>query len=108
MPAMKHVHWYERIGPRDKPKFWRCWHPDCTHRISDDEITGKRTQCECGEKFIIDPNTKQRQRPKCLNCQETQAGRKHRAIKSLVELDDLFKDVPDVAEVDDNAVPTEK
>ncbi|MDE1971252.1 MAG: hypothetical protein KGI50_06800 [Patescibacteria group bacterium] len=88
MPILKHTHQLERIGKRPRhinEGMWRCWHPDCTFKIPAAEVEGKRSQCGCGNDFIIDSGAKQRKRPKCINCRGTKEGKQHRRIVDILE-----------------------
>lgn len=90
MASLKHVHLYERIGPRTlKKRRWRCLDPACTHTASLEEVRGKQSKCTCGEIFVLDTYSLNRvKRPRCLLCRDTKEAKKHQVIGSV--LDGIF------------------
>ncbi len=59
MPAMKHIHTYERFRKNPVSKnyggTYRCIHPGCTSFAKHDLLEGKVALCRCGAEFIIEP-----------------------------------------------------
>lgn len=82
MPALNHVHTYERI-PGKKDQF-HCTDPHCYHIISKSRLHKKASRCpSCGQEFILTHEMLKRAVPKCLNCCDTKAAREHQAAGSL-------------------------
>ena len=68
MPTKKHIHIYERVGPRSDNARFRCIDPDCTHFDYRQMIMGNRAQCECGATFILTHDLVTYKRPICAKC----------------------------------------
>lgn len=66
MPSLKHTHQYVKF--KGRPKWYKCAHPDCSHTAHYDAITGKRSQCACGETFILDAQNLRLAKPHCEVC----------------------------------------
>ena len=63
----KHLHIYERI--RERPKYYRCIHPDCTHYMHRMYLKSKRATCYvCGDSFVISPKILQYAKLRCEDC----------------------------------------
>jgi hypothetical protein len=85
MAVMKHLHIYEKI--KDKPGYFRCLHPDCTHFAKRSLIIGKRASCVCGEPFVLDYDQLKLRRPHCPRCTR---GKKQQQIVDLIRPEDLL------------------
>lgn len=66
MPAMKHLHTYQRL--RNKPNIYRCVHPDCSHTSRKELMLGKRAMCFCGNEYFLNSNILKLKNPHCPNC----------------------------------------
>ena len=86
MAVLNHTHSYVRYKRNQwkNPDLFKCDNPDCTHFADKALILGKHSQCTCGEVFILSRDDLKRARPKCLNCSNTAAGKKSRAVHELV------------------------
>lgn len=63
----KHLHTWKRM--RDKPKYYRCTHPDCPTTLPKEAIKGKRAECcICHKPFIIDELLIERANIHCHGC----------------------------------------
>ena len=67
MPALVHVHTYERMR-KPKHEYYRCLHPDCSHYIHKAFLSGKRALCSCGEEFILTIEDLRLKNPHCAFC----------------------------------------
>ncbi len=73
MPAMKHIHTFERFRKNPASKnyggTYRCVHPDCTSFFKHDLLIGKKAKCKCGVEFTIDPKIHFHLKVmSCINC----------------------------------------
>ena len=66
MPALKHLHTYQRIKPGDSR--YLCIHPDCSHTQRKELMLGKRAMCYCGNEYYLTSNVLKLQNPHCPDC----------------------------------------
>jgi hypothetical protein len=82
MPTINHTHTYIRL--KNKPGFYRCNSPDCTHHANKDVILGKLSLCtDCQQPMILTREDLRRARPKCLNCSDTKKAKHWRKAQEL-------------------------
>jgi len=82
MPALKHVHTFERI--KGKPDQYRCVHPDCSHINSKELMLGKRAKCICGQEFYLDRYQLKLKNPHCNDCSRSTAVRVDSNISDVI------------------------
>jgi len=66
MPAIKHLHTYQRIKP--KSDRYMCMHPDCSHIQRKELLVGKRAMCICGNDYYLTSNVLKLKIPHCPDC----------------------------------------
>ena len=66
MPAIKHLHTYQRIKP--KSDRYMCMHPDCSHTQRKELLIGKRAMCICGNDYYLTSNVLKLKIPHCPDC----------------------------------------
>ena len=63
----KHLHHYQRI--RQRPDYYRCFHPDCTHYIHKMYLVNRRASCAiCFEPFLISSDSLRFSKLRCPLC----------------------------------------
>jgi hypothetical protein len=69
--AKRHVHKYHKVS-LSYADVWACALPDCNHYMPkhmEATLPGKYSFCwQCGEKFLLSPETMNLDKPKCLTC----------------------------------------
>lgn len=73
MPALKHLHTYQKVYNYKEKRFsktrMRCLDPDCSHTHSREFLVGKRARCPtCLEPFILDSQILRIRTPHCEDC----------------------------------------
>lgn len=66
MPAINHLHIYERV--QGSTNVFRCKHSDCTSVFSKKLLKGKRARCTCGAEYILDAIQLKKKSPHCESC----------------------------------------
>ena len=92
MSSLEHLHIYERI--KDRPEFYRCIHPLCSHYAKKTMIMGKTAACKCGTEYLLDNFNLVKKTPKCPGCTKGRIGRSklqtgHNVSKLLGDLSDI-------------------
>lgn len=82
----KHLHTYRRI--KERPDYYACIHPDCTHYINKMFLHNKRARCYyCGEPFIISSDILRYSKLRCSECRQN----KPKEVKKQAELAAILK-----------------
>lgn len=85
MPAIAHIHTYVKY--KNRPGFYRCEAPDCTHIIDKELLLGKLSLCSlCGSQMILTREDLRRAKPRCLNCSETKKAKLHKKANEITKL----------------------
>ena len=66
MPALKHLHTYQRM--KERPKMFRCVHEKCTHFQSKELLLGKLARCICGNEYHLSVQSLRLKNPHCESC----------------------------------------
>ncbi len=90
MPALKHVHTFERFRKNPESKHYggtyRCIHPGCTSFFKHDLLSGKKAKCKCGAEFTIEPKIHFHLTSlKCAKCSGDKRQKKHLAAEQFAE-----------------------
>lgn len=84
MPAIAHIHTYVKY--KNRPGYFRCEAPNCTHIIDKELLEGKLNLCSfCGAQTILTREDLRRVRPRCLNCSETKKAKLHKKAQELTK-----------------------
>ena len=86
----KHLHIYKRI--KERPDYYQCIHPDCTHYIHRMFLRNKRATCYvCHEPFVIASKTLCYAK---LRCEDCRAG-KPKILSKTAELEQIIQSLED-------------
>lgn len=101
MPAMKHLHTYQKL--KSRPETFRCLHPDCTHTQKYELLIGKRAACVCGEAYFLDERILRLKTPHCEKCTRKRSKNNVEDINYLELFPELLKPkhIIDVESVED-------
>lgn len=69
--ARRHIHKYHKIDVSWHSGLWICALPECSHYWPPHlgSVEGKSSICwNCGDKFTLDTNNMQSNKPVCVNC----------------------------------------
>lgn len=87
--SKKHLHTYERM--KDRPLFWRCVDPYCTHYTAKALVEGKAALCKyCGNQYIIDKYNLKLKIPHCADCTRLGFGVEKPRRRAIVVADKLM------------------
>jgi hypothetical protein len=81
---MKHTHTYRRV--KNRPNYYQCIHPDCSHYIHKDLILNKRAICPlCGQEYILESRLIRLKQPHCFDCSRSVKPKQVIDMKKLTE-----------------------
>lgn len=86
MTKNSHLHTYQRI--RERPDYFMCTHPDCTHYRHKMYLRKKRALCYiCQEPFVITADMLRYANLRCEDCRQgkPKATSKQRAVNELLK-----------------------
>lgn len=85
MPAIKHTHTYGKM--KNRPGYWKCNHPECTHYVHRDFVMGKASLCnQCGGIIpVLNHHHLALVKPLCINCSNTKEAKEFRERKERVQ-----------------------
>lgn len=70
MPVLKHIHTYVKY--KERPDYWKCADPECTHFAHKALVIDKYTRCtQCGHEMLLTREDMRRVKPRCMECSNT-------------------------------------
>lgn len=91
MPALKHIHTYERSKLNNRT--YRCADPECSHYSRKELIEGKQAQCKfCGAIFILTAYDLTLKNPRCKRCSNLKRNKLEN--KAVDIMDEILSNLP--------------
>jgi len=107
MQKEQHVHKLKRIKYKSGNSIFFCVLPDCSFKINNVLVLGKRSLCwRCGESFIMDEYSLRLSKPHCPGCHHSKNDVKENSKNTKVtsamslaeELDQIIKNAQHVTD----------
>jgi len=107
MPAIKHIHTFERFRKNPESKHYggtyKCVHPGCSSFYKHDMLAGKKAKCKCGQEFTINPKIHfHLKNMVCANCS---GDKRQKRIAAAEEFAEAIINAPSLTTITADTLP---